>query len=66
MARFRSIPTIIEAFRVNRRTVIAPKENGYQGIFVVYPGDYLCIDPDGCQFPCKADVFERCYEPVEE
>jgi len=66
MARFRSIPTLIDAYRVNRRTVIPPQKNNDHGIYIVYPGDYLCIDHNGCKFPCKADVFERCYEPVEE
>ncbi|ABI81774.1 hypothetical protein Pcar_3153 [Syntrophotalea carbinolica DSM 2380] len=66
MARFRSIPTLIEAHRVQRRTVIAPAENGHQGLYVVYPGDYLCVDPEGRTFPCKAEDFERQYQPVDE
>lgn len=66
MARFRTIPTFIEARRVQRRTVIAPAANGHQGMYVVYPGDYLCVDREGRTFPCKAEDFERQYEPVAE
>ncbi|MGE4542609.1 MAG: hypothetical protein AB7D06_00740 [Pedobacter sp.] len=66
MARFRSIQTVIDAIRVEQRTVIAPTEDGHQGIYVVYPGDYLCVDQEGRTFPCKAEEFERYYEPVNE
>ncbi len=66
MARFRSIPNTIDAFQVRKRTVIAPSENGLQGLYVVYPGDYLCIDQNGRAFPCKAEDFEHYYEPIDE
>lgn len=66
MTRFRSIPTIIDAFQVQQRTIIAPSENRNQGLYVIYPGDYLCIDENGRAFPCKAEDFERYYEPIDE
>lgn len=66
MARFRSIPTFIEAVRTWERTVIGPAQSGHGGIYVAYPGDYLCIDQNGHTFPCKADDFERRYEPADE
>jgi hypothetical protein len=66
MARFRSIQIIVDAFRVQQRTVIPPTQNGHQGLYVVYPGDYLCVDQEGRTFPCKAEEFERNYEPVDE
>jgi len=66
MARFRSIPTFIEAVRVRERTVIAPAQSGHGGIYVAYPGDYLCVDQNGFAFPCKAEDFERRYEPFNE
>lgn len=64
MARFRRIPSIIDASQVQQRTVIAPSEHGHHGLYVVYPGDYLCIDQDGRAFSCKAEEFERYYEPI--
>jgi len=30
-------------------------------------GDYIIPEPDGVHFyPCKPDIFEKTYEPVEE
>lgn len=66
MTRYRSIPIIIDAFQVQQRTIIAPSENRNQGLYVIYPGDYLCIDEKGRAFPCKAEDFERYYEPIDE
>lgn len=66
MARFRTKPNIIEAFRVSERIVIPPSETVDQNIHVVYPGDYLCIDSDGFKFPCRPEVFEKTYEPAVE
>lgn len=66
MTRFRSIQTVIDAIRVKQRTVITPIEAGHQGIYVVYPGDYLCVDQQGRTFPCTAEDFERYYEPVDD
>lgn len=66
MARYRSIPTFIEAFRVRQRTVVGPAQSGLQGLFVVFPGDYLCVDQQGHAFPCKAEDFARRFEPIEE
>lgn len=66
MARYRSIPTLIEAFQVRQRTVIGPAQKGHQGLYIVYPGDYLCVDPQGHAFPCKAEDFTRYFEPVDE
>jgi hypothetical protein len=66
MARFRTKPTIIEAFQVSRRTVIPPDETFYRNVYVVYPGEYLCTDKNGYKFPCKPEIFEMLYEPEAE
>jgi hypothetical protein len=66
MARFRTKPNIIEAYRVSERTIIPPGETVDRNIHVVYPGDYLCIDNDGFKFPCRSEVFEKIYEPAVE
>ncbi|MEZ4601777.1 MAG: hypothetical protein R2940_18455 [Syntrophotaleaceae bacterium] len=66
MARFRTRPNIIEAFRVSQRTVIHPADTLYQNIFVVYPGEYLCTDTKGYKFPCRPEIFEMLYEPETE
>lgn len=66
MARFKTKPSVIEAFQVSERIVIPPTETLYQHIFVVYPGDYLCTDAQGFKFPCRPEVFEKLYEPMAE
>lgn len=37
-----------------------------EGAHVVTPGDWLITGVNGEQYPCKPDVFEKTYEPVEE
>jgi hypothetical protein len=66
MARFRRIPSFIEAHRIQKRTLIGPSPNGHQGMLVAYPGDYLCVDSQGHAFFCSAEEFKGQYEPIEE
>ncbi len=66
MPRFRTRPTVIEAVQVFERMVIPPTETFHQNIYVVYPGDYLCVDDQGFKFPCRPDVFKKIYEPVAD
>jgi hypothetical protein len=37
-----------------------------EGIMTAYPGDYIIQGIQGELYPCKADIFEQTYEPVEE
>ena len=32
----------------------------------VCPGDWIITGPQGEYYPCKPDIFEQTYEPVEE
>lgn len=37
-----------------------------QGVFIE-PGDYIIPEPDGIHYyPCKPDIFEKKYEPLEK
>lgn len=41
--------------------------SGLYQIVYIYPGDWIIPEPDGIHFyPCKPDVFENTYEPVNE
>lgn len=53
-------------------------ENGDRGLYLYYvvtahgqktlvtPGDWIIAEPDGRgYYPCKPDIFEKTYEPVE-
>ena len=36
-----------------------------EGGYVVTPGDWIITGVKGEQYPCKPDIFEQAYEPVE-
>ena len=37
-----------------------------EGGHVVTPGDYIITGVKGEHYPCKPDIFELTYEPVEQ
>jgi len=37
-----------------------------EGLMQVTPGDYIITGVMGEHYPCKPDIFEMTYEPVEE
>lgn len=37
----------------------------FEGGFIVCPGDWIITGVKGEHYPCKPDVFEATYEPVE-
>lgn len=62
MARYRKRPVVIDAVRLTRRVTIHTLE----GDMVGEPGDWLITGVKGEQYPCKDDVFQATYEPVDE
>ena len=38
----------------------------WKGKVTVLPGDYIITSVQGEYHPCKPDIFEMTYEPVEE
>lgn len=62
MPKFRKKPVVIEAVQLTRRVVIQTLE----GEMVGNIGDWLITGVNGEQYPCKPDIFEKTYEPVEE
>lgn len=40
--------------------------NTLEGLMHVSPGDWIITGVDGEKYPCKPDIFEKTYEPVEE
>jgi hypothetical protein len=74
--KFRKKPVIIEAVQfdginlpegVNREPNM---EDGYidtlEGRMTVRQGDWVITGVKGEKYPCKPDIFEQTYEPVEE
>ena len=62
MPRFRKKPVIIEAVQLTRRVEIETLE----GTMVGEVGDWLITGVKGEHYPCKPDIFEQTYEPVDD
>lgn len=81
MPKFRKKPVIIEAEQFFARAKVPPFQDkmacyfGPDGWYVVtihgqetriVDGDWIIPEPDGEHFyPCKPDIFDATYEPVE-
>ena len=61
MAKYRKKPVVIEATKITRKSTIHTLE----GKMIGEPGDWLITGVNGEQDPCKDDVFQKTYEPVE-
>ena len=56
--------------RVTNNTIITHKDgtcdiNTLEGIMKSNKGDYIILGVNGEVYPCKPDIFEKTYEPVE-
>jgi hypothetical protein len=61
MAKYRKKPVVIDAVRITRQITIETLE----GIMLGNVGDWLITGVNGKQYPCKDDVFQKTYDPVE-
>lgn len=60
--KFRKKPVIVEAFQTNEEMKIQTLE----GEMTAKPGDWIIRGVNGELYPCKPDVFEKTYEPVDD
>lgn len=58
--KFRKKPIVIEAYQTKEEHIIQTLE----GPLRAAPGDWIITGIRGEQYPCKPDVFEKTYEPV--
>lgn len=58
--KFRKKPVIIEAYQTDTEMIIQTLE----GPLHASVGDWIITGIRGEQYPCKPDVFEKTYEPV--
>ncbi|MCC2195320.1 PGDYG domain-containing protein [Fusicatenibacter sp. CLA-AA-H241] len=58
--KFRKKPIVIEAYQTKEERIIQTLE----GPLRAAPGDWIITGIRGEQYPCKPDVFEKTYEPV--
>ena len=74
--KFRKKPVVIEAtqwFKMGDHPAVLdgawhgkPFVRTLEGEHIVTPGDYIITGVVGETYPCKPDIFEMTYEPVEE
>lgn len=60
--KFRKRPIVIEAYQTDKEMIIPTLE----GLLRAAPGDWIITGLRGEQYPCKPDIFEKTYEPVED
>lgn len=60
--KFRKKPVVIEAYQTGVPLDIETLE----GVMHAEPGDWIITGVNGEKYPCKPDIFEKTYEPVEE
>jgi len=81
MAKYRKKPVVVEAEQwfpgkhVDGVVQIGVSEitlepvygvHTLEGVIACSPGDYIITGVKGEKYPCKPDIFEQTYEPVEE
>jgi len=47
-------------------SIVCPAIYTLEGWHEISPGDYIITGIKGERYPCKPDIFEQTYEPVEE
>ena len=60
--KFRKRPIVIEAYKTDKEMIIPTLE----GPLRAASGDWIITGVRGEQYPCKPDIFEKTYEPVED
>lgn len=60
--KFQKKPVIIDAYKTQEELDIVTLE----GTMHASPGDWIITGVNGEKYPCKPDIFEKTYEPVEE
>lgn len=60
--KFKKKPVIVEAYKTNEEIMIQTLE----GNMKASPGDWIITGVHGEKYPCKPDIFEKTYEPIED
>lgn len=59
---YRKKPVIVQAYQTDEEMIIPTLE----GDMKASVGDYIITGVNDEQYPCKPDIFEKTYEPVNE
>ena len=60
--KYRKKPIVIEAYQTDKEMTIETLE----GPLHASVGDYIITGVKGEEYPCKPDVFKRCYDEVSD
>lgn len=60
--KFRKKPIVIEAYQTQNELDIETLE----GVMHASVGDWIITGVHGEKYPCKPDIFEQTYEPIQE
>ena len=60
--KFRKKPVVIEAYQTDASLDIETLE----GVMHASPGDWIITGINGEKYPCKPDIFEKTYEPIDD
>lgn len=60
---------VLPYYEIDSKGNWVPTNNGQintlEGTMIVTPGDWIITGVNGERYPCKPDIFEKTYEPVE-
>ena len=59
--KYRKKPVVIDAYQTDVEVEIKTLE----GVMRADPGDWIITGVKGERYPCKPDIFEATYDPVE-
>lgn len=59
--KYRKKPVVIDAVQCTNPMKIKTLE----GVMVANPGDWIITGIKGERYPCRDDIFQQTYEPVE-
>lgn len=60
--KFQKKRIVVEAYQTEKEVDIPTLE----GIMHASVGDWIITGINGEQYPCKPDIFEKTYEPVDD
>lgn len=59
--RFQKKPIVVEAYQTDVEVTIDTLE----GKMKASPGDWIITGVNGEKYPCKPDIFEKTYTPID-
>lgn len=61
ICKYRRKPIVVRAYRTYERVIV----NTLEGDMLAEPGDYIIIGINGEKWPCKPDIFQQTYWPID-